>query len=83
MPIFSFFDLWYVNLKILRTISIILEVYVKNKSGHCTSSFTRSGVIHSYTFKYFERHWNIIRYLEGYLDGCWMNALTILCMASV
>jgi hypothetical protein len=24
-----------------------------------------------------------IMYLEGYLDGCWMNALTILCMASV
>jgi hypothetical protein len=24
-----------------------------------------------------------IMYLEGFLDGCWMNALTILCMASV
>jgi hypothetical protein len=25
----------------------------------------------------------LIMYLEGYLDGCWMYALTILCMASV
>jgi hypothetical protein len=25
----------------------------------------------------------IIMYLEGYVDGCWMNALTIHCMASV
>jgi hypothetical protein len=24
-----------------------------------------------------------IMYLEGYVDGCWMNVLTILCMASV
>jgi hypothetical protein len=24
-----------------------------------------------------------IMYLNRYLDGCWMNALTILCMASV
>jgi hypothetical protein len=24
-----------------------------------------------------------IMYLKGYLDGCWMNALTILCMTSV
>jgi hypothetical protein len=26
---------------------------------------------------------NAIKYLEGYSDGCWMNALTMLCMASV
>jgi hypothetical protein len=25
----------------------------------------------------------LIVYLEGYVDGCWMNVLTILCMASV
>jgi hypothetical protein len=41
-----FFFFWSVtcNFKNLLTFFIILEVYVKNKSGRCTSSFTRSGV---------------------------------------
>jgi hypothetical protein len=28
------------------------------------------------------KNWSIM-YLEGCLNGCWMNALTIFCMASV
>jgi hypothetical protein len=41
---FFFFRSLIVNFKNLLTLSIILEVYVKNETRHCTSSFTESSV---------------------------------------
>jgi hypothetical protein len=39
--------------------------------------------IHNLFIQYPNNTYFSIMYLEGYVDGCWMNALTILCMASV
>jgi hypothetical protein len=40
-----FFNICHVHLEILLEISIILHFSDKNKTGHCTSSFTESGVM--------------------------------------